>query len=108
MRETDDVSDYLLDDQEREEKYGMDLAASLDRAEENGPTLFAGHTFYLTPGIPQVAVNTLVKAIKSAGGTVRTPSLIVSLLYILLTRTIYLQCQRTIPQARILEGHEET
>lgn len=68
------MSDYLLNDEEREEKYGMDLAISLERAEENGPTLLSGHTFYLTPGIAQVAMTTLSNAIKSAGGVVRTTS----------------------------------
>lgn len=67
----DDVTDYVLHDEEREQKFGMNLKTSLKRARKNGMTLFAGHSFYLTPGIPEVALTTLTNAIKSSGGTVR-------------------------------------
>lgn len=58
--------DFLLKDTENEEKYGMSLDESLERARGHKGKLFAGLTFLLTPKVPLDAK--LLKNVVTAGG----------------------------------------
>ena len=67
---------FIVKDEETEERYNFKLVEAIERAKENKGKLFAGIQFYVTPKVP-VDTKLLRNVVTANGGQVRVylPSL---------------------------------
>ena len=61
---------FIVQDEETEERYNFKLVEAVERAKENKGKLFAGIQFYVTPKVP-VDTKLLRNVVTANGGQVR-------------------------------------